>query len=86
MISAMHEVTRHKELVVRKNRNLNANNILDPDQFPIQRLTSDLVEEYESIWDLEKDSLKKQMIRKVGHYLTVKDSSIDHHGNLNTND
>ncbi len=53
---------------------------MDPNSFPIQRLSADLIEDYESIWDVEKDTLKKQMLRKVGHYLNLKDSTIDHHG------
>ncbi len=82
MISAMHELTRHKDLVVKKRAKDQDNKLLDPNSFPIQRLSADLIEEYESIWDVEKDTLKKQMLRKVGHYLNLKDSTIDHHGKL----
>lgn len=81
MISSMHELTRHKEIVVKKRARSDQTSLLDPDKFPIQRISGDLIEEYESLWDIEKDSLKKQLRRKIGHYLEVKDSSIDHHGN-----
>lgn len=82
MINSMHELTRHKDLVVKKRAKDSDNKLVDPNSFPIQRLTGDLIEEYESIWDIEKETLKKQMVRKVGHYLTLKDSTIDHHGKL----
>eukprot|EP00347_Sterkiella_histriomuscorum_P012351 403368929 len=40
---------------------------------------ADLIEEYESIWDTEKEQLLKQLKYRVGHVLRIKDSSIDHH-------
>ena len=52
---------------------------MDPDKFPIQRLTGDLIEEYESIWNLEKEDLMKKLERQIGHTINLKDSSIDHH-------
>ena len=42
--------------------------------------SGDYYKEYESIWDKEKDSLMKILKYRVGHTLTLKDSTIDHHG------
>ena len=43
--------------------------------------SGNLVEEYQSIWyhSSESESLMKQIERHIGHTLTLKDSSIDHH-------
>ena len=80
MITSMHEVARDKELVVNKNKPawLEARKV-DPDSFPINKLSADLLQEYDSIWQVDK-SLRKRMEAKVGHYLRVKESAIDHHG------
>lgn len=39
MISALHELTRHQEIVVEKRKTTDSTQIIDPDKFPIQRLT-----------------------------------------------
>ena len=87
LIQAMHDLARHKELVVKKReKGAECTSILDPNQFPIQKLSGEFVEEYESVWDIEKDTLSRGLERYVGHTLALKDSSIDHHGNdLNLN-
>ena len=60
MISAMHEIARHREIVIKKPpKGSEKGEIFDPNSFPIQRLTGDLIEEYESIWNLEKEILMK---------------------------
>jgi len=74
----MHEITRHKEIVFKKPKERKGTP-LDPDQFPIQKLSGELIEEYESIWNTEREQLRKQLERQVGHSLVIKDSSIDHH-------
>lgn len=58
MLSVMHDITRHKELVIKKPKE-NEKKPLDPDQFPIQKLSGELIEEYESVWNIEKDTLRK---------------------------
>lgn len=35
----MNDVARHKEIVVKKNKNADKGALLDPNMFPIQRLT-----------------------------------------------
>ena len=48
--------------------------------FPMQRLSSDLVTEYESIWETKSGSkMLKEVERYFGHSLRIKDSQIDHH-------
>ena len=75
----MHEVAREKELVVNtKKQEREEAKRVDPDSFPINKLSAELFEEYESVWTLDK-KLRKRMEAKVGHFLRVKDSSIDHH-------
>jgi hypothetical protein len=39
----------------------------------------ELIEEYESVWEIEKESLAKKLERAVGHSLVLKDSTLDHH-------
>ena len=41
-------------------------------------MQADLIEEYESIWQVDRQ-LRKRMEAKVGHFLRVKESAIDHH-------
>lgn len=77
MVTSMHDAARHKEIVVKKSSRKHKQ--IDPDQFPIQRLSGDLVEEYESVWDIEKETLSKTLERSIGHSLILKDSNIDHH-------
>mmetsp|Transcript_41132 Transcript_41132/g.53978 ORF Transcript_41132/g.53978 Transcript_41132/m.53978 type:complete len:117 (+) Transcript_41132:129-479(+) len=79
MITAMHEVARDEDLVVNKKKQAREEaKRIDPDSFPIQNLQADLIEEYESIWTLDRQ-LRKRMEAKLGHYLRVKESTIDHH-------
>ena len=74
-------VARHKDLVSAKRIKDNENNdLVDPNLFPIQRLSNDLVVEYISIWYTEEGkSMKKEVERYLGHSLDVRDSGIDHH-------
>ena len=54
--------------------------IIDPDKFPISRLSADLITEYESIWSTSHGKkMIRQVERYVGHSLEVKESTIDHH-------
>ena len=76
MLSAMHELVRHKEVVAKKQKDKKP---MDPNMFPIQKLSGELIEEYESVWEVEKESLRNQLERHIGHSLVLKDSSIDHH-------
>ena len=79
MIVSMHEVARDCDLVVNRKKQawLEARKV-DPDTFPINDLSADLFEEYDSVWTLDK-SLRKRLEAKIGHFLRVKDSAIDHH-------
>lgn len=75
----MHEVARDRDLVVNKKKQAQLDAMkVDPDSFPINKLTADLFEEYESVWTIDK-TLRRRMEAKVGHYLRVKESAIDHH-------
>ncbi len=51
---------------------------VDPNTFPINKLSADLVETYTSIWQTDRE-LRRQVESQVGHYLRVKDSLIEHH-------
>ena len=54
--------------------------IMDPDKFPINRLSGDLVKEFDCLWTSKKGkAMMKEIERYVGHTLEVKESSIDHH-------
>ena len=76
----MHEVARDQDLVVNKKKKAQqAARQVDPDSFPINKLSADLFEEYESVWHTDR-VLRRRMEAKVGHYLRVKESTIDHHG------
>lgn len=77
MVTSMHEVSRHRELVVKKGAR--KRKALDPNTFPIQKLSGDFIQEYESVWDIERDAYSKRLERLIGHSLVLKDSSIDHH-------
>ena len=51
MVTAMHEIARDVDLVVNKKKAAQkAAKYVDPDSFPINKLSADLVEEYESVW------------------------------------
>ena len=52
--------------------------MVEPDTFPINKLSADLIEEYYSVWETDK-SLRKRMEARYGHFLRLKDSLIDHH-------
>ena len=81
MLHEINMVARHQELVYpKKNKENEETAIIDPDKFPINRLSGDLVKEYESIWSTKKGRKMQQQIEKYfGHTLEVKDSDIDHH-------
>ena len=80
MITAMHEVARDEELVINKKKQQREEaKKVEPDTFPINDLTADLIEEYDSIWKVDR-RLRRRMEAKFGHYLRVKDSAIEHHG------
>jgi hypothetical protein len=79
MYNMLHEVNmvaRHEELVYIKRQQENAaGGLIDPDKFPIQRLSADLITEFESIWETERGKKKIKEIEKyVGHSLVIKDS------------
>jgi len=75
----MHEVARDVDLVVNKNKAAQlAAKSVDPDSFPINNLSAELIEEYDSVWQADRQ-LRKRMEAKLGHYLRVKASAIDHH-------
>ena len=78
-ISSMHGLTNKRELVenAKRHQQLEARKV-DPDTFPINKLSADLVQTYCSIWNDDKE-LRRRMEAKVGHYLRVKDSLIEHH-------
>ena len=79
MVKAMHELTRNRELVVNKKKEQwEAAKKVDPDTFPINKLTSDYFDEYVSIWEGDR-KLRKKVEGRVGHYLRVQDSLLDHH-------
>ena len=65
---------------MKREKEVDSAELLDPDKFPIQRLSGDLLKEYESVWETKKG---KRMLNEietyVGHSLEIKDSSIDHH-------
>lgn len=53
---------------------------MDPDKFPINRLSGDLIKEFDDLWSSEKGkAMIKELETYVGHTLEVKPSSIDHH-------
>jgi hypothetical protein len=52
--------------------------LVDPDSFPINKLSPDLVEDYHSIWDLDR-TLRRRIEARYGHYLRIRESLIDHH-------
>jgi hypothetical protein len=79
MLTAMHDLTRHTDLVTSSAKAAQeAAKLVDPDSFPINKLSPDLIEEFHSVWDLDK-SLRRRMEARYGHYLRIKDSLIDHH-------
>jgi len=65
---------------LKREKEVDSAELLDPDKFPIQRLSGDLLKEYESIWETKKGKRMLNEIESyVGHSLEIKDSSIDHH-------
>ena len=83
-IDILHEVNmvaRQQDLIyVKRNQESESNAIIDPDKFPINRLSADLITEYESVWTTEYGKkMLRQVERYVGHTLQVKESEIDHH-------
>jgi hypothetical protein len=79
MLKAMHDLTRKSDLVVSSAKAAQEEaKLVDPDTFPINKLSPDLVETYLSVWDLDK-TLRKRMEMRYGHYLRLKPSLIDHH-------
>lgn len=75
----MHDLTRQLDLIISKNKAAQeAAKLVDPDSFPINKLSADYVEEFVSIWDLDK-TLRQRMEARYGHYLRIKDSLIEHH-------
>lgn len=74
----MHQLTNKKTTVISKTRQkqLEAKKI-DPDTFPIQKLTADLVQQYEAIWDQKE--IGREIENGVGHRLRIRSSLIEHH-------
>ena len=84
MYNMLHEinmVARDEQIIMlKRHREVDSAELMDPDKFPIQRLSSDLIKEYESVWETKKGKRMLNEIEKyVGHSLEVKESSIDHH-------
>jgi len=54
LVNSMHDLTRHHELVFNKNKEAHRKaKLVDPDSFPINKLTADYFEEYTSIWEID---------------------------------
>jgi len=85
MYNILHEINMaarnvRKLVYSKREKNVKETGILDPDMFPINRLSEDLVVEYESVWETNKGNwMLGQIENYVGHSLRVKDSNIDHH-------
>lgn len=75
----MHSLTNKIELVEdsRRQEMLLARKV-DPNTFPINKLTADLVKTYKTVWQTDKE-LRRKVESRVGHYLRVQDSLIEHH-------
>ena len=59
MLHEVNMVARHDELVfIKRQQESAAGGLIDPDKFPIQRLSTDLITEYESIWSTENGKSK----------------------------
>ena len=79
MVKSMHDLTRHQALVTNKKKEAwEAAKLVDPDSFPINKLTADYFDEYVSVWEQDR-KLRKRMEGRLGHYLRVQDSLLDHH-------
>ena len=52
--------------------------MVDPDKFPINRLSADLVKERASLWEIEPELLD-EVEHFHGHSLRMRDSEIGHH-------
>ena len=79
MITAIHDVTRDLDLVVSRNKAKQEEaKKVDPDTFPINKLTADYFEDFDSVWKNDK-TLRRRVEAKYGHYLRVEDSTIDHY-------
>lgn len=74
-------VARDEQLIFLKREQEAASaEVLDPDKFPINRLSSDLIKEHVSLWETKKgERMLNEVERYVGHSLKIKDSLIDHH-------
>ena len=74
----MHQKTNKIQTVVNKSkkRQIEARRV-DPNTFPIQNLSADLVQEYEAVWDDRE--LRRDIENRVGHYLRIRPSLIEHH-------
>lgn len=82
LLHEIHMVARDHELVYLKTpeEDRDSAEIMDPDKFPINKLTVDLIKEYESIWSTKKGKKMRRRVEKYfGHSLEVRDSEIDHH-------
>lgn len=82
LLHEIHMVARDHELVYLKmpKENEESAEIMDPDKFPINKLTADLIKEYESIWSTKRGKKMRRAVEKYfGHSLELKDSEIDHH-------
>ena len=79
MLHELNMVARDRELIVEK-RQLEAEitDVVDPDKFPINRLSADLVKERASLWEIEPELLD-EVEHFHGHSLRMRESEIGHH-------
>ena len=58
MLHELNMVARHEELYYEKppEADEDAFAIMDPDKFPITKLTNDLIKEYQSVWETKRGS------------------------------
>ena len=75
MYSMLHElnmVARDRHLIMEKREQASeGTEIIDPDKFPINRLSADIVKERESLWDVEP-TLLDEIEHFHGHSLRVR--------------
>mmetsp|Transcript_21675 Transcript_21675/g.33378 ORF Transcript_21675/g.33378 Transcript_21675/m.33378 type:complete len:156 (+) Transcript_21675:310-777(+) len=85
MYNILHEINmaaRDEKLLFLKRERDHAESqeILDPNMFPINRLSEDLVKEYDSVWNTKfGQRMLNDVERYIGHSLRIRNSSIDHH-------
>ena len=74
MLHELNMVARDEPLVYPKVESAaNTQEIIDPDKFPINRLSGDLVKEYDHLWASKKGkAMLREVERYVGHTLEVK--------------